>query len=153
MNHKHGMCGTPTWQSWQMMRRRCAGYTPTHKERYTDRGITVCERWQDFANFLADLGERPDGKTLDRIDNNLGYSPENCRWATSQEQRLNKSNTRWLTLNGVTKCARQWAKDLGLSQMTVLKRIKAGWPMEEVLSAKHFHEQKGRRRAPLAGAK
>lgn len=141
---KHGMCNTPTWKSWQTMIRRCRGGNDKAKW-YADRGIKVCERWKTFENFYADMGERPAGMSLDRIDNNGGYEPGNCRWATRVEQGGNKRNNVIWELNGKRQCAARWAKELGINRTTLQKRLKAGWPMEKVLSSRFFHEQKGRR--------
>lgn len=94
-NTQHGMNGTPTYRSWAAMKQRCSD-DPTrhHYPYYAARGITVCERWRNsFENFLADMGERPEGMTLDRIDVNGHYQPGNCRWADMKTQRANRRDS------------------------------------------------------------
>lgn len=88
---KHGYHNTPTYQTWECMIQRCSNPNVPSYQYYGGRGIRVCQRWlDDFKNFLSDMGERPNGKTLDRIDNEDNYYPENCRWATPKEQSENK---------------------------------------------------------------
>lgn len=90
-NFKHGLTDTPTWNSWFAMRQRCLNPKAPAYAMYGARGITVCEHWDSFLNFLADMGERPANHTIDRIDSRGNYTPENCRWATPTMQSRNTS--------------------------------------------------------------
>ena len=128
---KHGKSLTPAYRSWSGMKRRCQLKTMRF---YGQRGITMCERWESFENFLADMGERPEGMTLDRIDPNGNYEPGNCRWATRSEQAINRRSTRLIELDGTKKCLTQWARDLGLSPSTIQTRLDSGWPLREALT-------------------
>ena len=86
----HGMWQTPTYRSWYAMKRRCTNQKYRDFRLYGGRGIKVCDRWKSFENFFADMGVRPEGKTLDRIDNDGNYESGNCRWATPKEQQANR---------------------------------------------------------------
>lgn len=93
------------------MNKRCKESAP-QRRYYFDRGITVCERWKSFPNFLADMGHRPEGTTLDRIDVNRGYEPGNCRWATATEQRNNRRDVKLYTYAGKTMTLTDWIREI-----------------------------------------
>lgn len=104
----HGLTRTPTYRSWQHMIRRCFDKKHNRYEIYGGRGIKVCERWLEFMNFLSDMGIRPEGMSLDRINNDADYKPENCRWATPKQQTNNRhislANEESLFKQGLRKC-------------------------------------------------
>jgi len=113
---RHGMAESPLYQTWCCMRTRCTNINKDNYRNYGDRGITVCERWDKFENFYADMGDRPEGLTIERRDNSKGYSPENCKWATQKEQQRNRRNNRMIKYLGKTKCLAAWAEYLGISK-------------------------------------
>lgn len=133
----HGLADSiPEYAIWLAMRRRCLTPTCSHYERYGGRGITICPAWTDFAVFLRDLGRRPSSRhTLERIDNDGPYSPENCRWATQSEQMRNTRATRLLTCHDQTLCMTAWAEVSGLKVSTIHARLKRGWTVERTLHA------------------
>lgn len=106
----------PEHYTWRTMVQRCHNPNAQAYHLYGGRGITVCERWKKYENFLADMGKRPTGATLDRIDNNKGYSPDNCRWASRSEQQKNKSTTRRYTDGVFTGTLVECAKHIGISK-------------------------------------
>lgn len=144
----HGMTDSRTFVSWDSMKQRCLNTNHKSYGDYGGRGITVCERWlESFNNFLADMGERPEGKSLDRIDNDKGYEPTNCRWATHVEQGNNRRSSRLLTHAGKTQTAIQWAREYGLGPKTLLYRLKAGWSLKESLTMETNYANKWEREA------
>lgn len=130
------MPSSPTYSTWSGMKARCGNPTNISYRKYGARGITVCERWMEFRNFLADMGERPAGTTLDRIDTTGNYEPGNCRWATPKQQRHNSRQTvEILEHNGRRQCLTDWSKEVGIHVRTLWKRIHiSGWPVERALS-------------------
>jgi hypothetical protein len=119
----HGKGATAEHRSWTAMRTRCNNPKQLAWPNYGGRGITVCERWDSFENFLADMGERPSGCSLDRIDNNGNYEPGNCRWATKAEQSNNRRTNIFVTHDGETLTITQWCTRLGISNGAVRTRM------------------------------
>lgn len=130
----HGYYGSPTHRSWHAMLSRCTYPSVNGYENYGGRGITVCERWKKFENFLADMGERPPGTTIERKDNDQGYLPGNCRWATNKEQRRNCRQNRLITFNGRTMCVADWADLIGVGIGVLQNRLVKGWTIERALT-------------------
>lgn len=128
--------GHPLYATWCSMLYRCCN--PKHKSfrHYGGRGIRVCRRWKtSFENFVTDMGPRPEGMQLDRYpDNNGDYKPSNCRWATRSQQHRNKRNNHLLTFKGKTMTMWDWADRMGIDPMSLFRRIKHGWTVEEALS-------------------
>jgi len=117
-----------------MMIQRCENKKLPSYLDYGGRGITVCERWHKYENFLADMGRKPSkNHSLDRMNNEKGYSRSNCRWATRKEQVLNKRSNRIVTHEGVAKTLTEWAEDAGLARSVLRQRLESGWDVERSL--------------------
>ncbi len=135
----HGMRETPTYTCWANINSRCLNKNRSNYAYYGGRGITVCDRWHrdtpnSFENFLADMGERPTPQhSIDRIDNDGPYSPDNCQWSDLTQQANNKRNCRILTYGDEAKTVAQWARDLDIADNTLRSRVTRGWTDAQAL--------------------
>jgi len=153
-NRKHGQRSGEFYEgkrprgyaAWVNMRQRCTNPHRRDFENYggrwnsscRSRPITFCLRWEEFENFIADMGAPPPGATLDRIDNMDDYRPGNCRWVSRAVQNLNKRNCVRYTLNGKSQTLAEWARETGIGRVTMLKRIQRGVPLGLALSVKGY---------------
>jgi len=134
--YRHGWSGQPTHNIWLTMRQRCHNPNSRSYAQYGARGIYVCDRWREsFEAFLADMGPQPSpDHSIDRIDCDGPYSPQNCRWATKKTQANNCRRNRVLAYGGKTQTVAQWADELGVSPFTLYQRLSHGWSTEETLT-------------------
>ena len=131
----HHMFGTPEYSSWASMKARCLNENNSRYHRYGSRGIRICDRWLSFEGFYADMGPRPPGFSLDRIDNDGHYEPGNCAWIPMRDQGRKTCRIRNLTHNGVTRSIAEWARHLGVKPHAISMRLnKYGWTVEKALS-------------------
>jgi hypothetical protein len=148
---KHGMYKSKVYHAWQTMRDRCNNSNNARFHRYGGRGITVCDRWHEFDNFYADMGDAPHGTSLDRIDTDGNYEPSNCRWATPKQQSNNTSTNTHVTYNGKTQTLAEWAAELGIPYSRIVYRHARGWTPPELFNddnlkgktVKHLVEYEG----------
>lgn len=138
---RHGLSDHELYDTWKNMMDRC--YTPTHRSypHYGGRGIRVEKEWHDVTRFITDMPIRPAGWTLDRIDNNGNYGPDNCRWASRETQANNTSVNHRLTYRGATRTIAQWSRIRGLLESTIRERINAGWTVEKALSGGNLRRE------------
>jgi len=135
-NRRRHSLTTPEYRVWVSMKTRCLNPNNRTFARYGGRGIGVCARWLTFSNFLADMGQRPSAShSLERRNNNGPYSPDNCCWATSEQQAKNRRSNHRITFNGQTKNLEEWADALGINRQTLSTRLnQQGWPVEKALT-------------------
>lgn len=152
---RHGMTDSPTWKTWKSMLDRC--YLREHKsfKDYGSRGISVCPSWHTYENFLVDMGLRPDGLQLDRVNNDLNYAPGNCRWATPKQNCNNRRNSVFLEHNGDRLTIAQWAARLRCDPSALGNRLRNGWSVPEALTRpiKKQRNNRSNRLRPNTGAK
>lgn len=131
---KHGECKvsgkSPTYRSWASMVSRCTDPNVKEYKNYGGRGIRVCERWQDFRNFKADMGARPPKTTLERKDTNGNYTPDNCCWADWHTQGNNRRNNHFVTVCGEPMTMMQASRKLGIHYGRIRYAVKKNWPLE-----------------------
>lgn len=130
-NYRHGMYGTPTYKSWSEMKCRC---DHANHSRGLYKDVSYCDRWSDFRNFYEDMGERPDGTTLDRIDTFGNYEPTNCRWADIITQENNRRNNVKYEIDGEMLTLPQIARKYGISRSNLANKIYLlGWDMNDAV--------------------
>lgn len=132
----HGDSNSPEFRTWTAIQTRCHCKTSKDYENYGARGLVVCDRWRSsFSLFLEDMGRRPSPKhQIERVNNNLGYNPENCIWATVKAQANNRRSNHILEFSGKSMTVSQWAERLGIWKGTIRMRLKAGWSVEQALT-------------------
>lgn len=134
---KHFQSTTLTYKVWDSMVRRCTSTTCYAYPNYGGRGIDVCDRWMGehgYTNFLADMGKKPDGLSIDRIDNGRGYAPGNCRWADTKTQARNRRGCVHLTHAGHTMTVAEWAESVGIQENTLRERLSRGWSTSRAIT-------------------
>ena len=138
--HGHSSAATrsPTYRSWHSMKQRVKNPKSIGAKNYMGRGIDMHPEWESFANFLRDMGERPPGTSLERVNNDLGYHPGNCKWATRAEQLRNRRNNVFIEHDGKRLTVKDWSDLTGIPFTTLRTRMKAGWPTERILDPTRF---------------
>lgn len=131
----HGRSDSPEHVAWSHMIQRCTNPSCAEYPNYGGRGITVCDEWRNAQRFLDDMGNRPSPEhSLERLNNELGYSKSNCVWATRHAQQRNKRTTRNVTWLGRTQCAKDWALEMGVNPHTFNERLRRGWTVERAMT-------------------
>lgn len=154
---KHGLYNShkAEYRCWQNMIQRCHNPSNSAYHLYGARGIFVCDRWRDSVeNFIADMGERPDGMSLDRINNNGSYSPHNCRWATTKMQNRNHRGCVFIEYLGKRQTIIEWSEETGIDHRTIHSRYKKGFLPEQIFNPDKFiqHQPKINSKSGLLGA-
>ena len=130
----HGMYRSAEYRIWKAMKQRCTNPSHGHYDRYGGRGITVCDAWMEFDGFFRDMGNRPEGATLERVDNDKGYEPGNVIWASRLAQANNRITNSKLEFRGRELTVAEWSRVTGLNSRAIAKRIASGWSVERALT-------------------
>jgi len=134
-NKTHGDADSVEYGIWCGIKNRCTNKNVKSYKDYGERGITICDRWLVYENFLADMGRRPKGCSIDRINNEGNYEPDNCKWSTRSEQQNNKRTNHIIEYNGERLNIKQWCTKLNLQYSTILRRCTLpGWTAEQILT-------------------
>jgi len=147
VNYKHGMRHTRVYRIWCGMKNRCTNPNEEAFKDYGARGITVCARWSEsFEAFYADMGDCGDNLSIERVNNDKGYEPGNCIWATRVQQARNKRSTRLLTAEGISRTPAEWAEISGLKLRTIMQRLTLGWSEQDAVTHPIVKQRAGTKR-------
>jgi hypothetical protein len=136
----HGMTGKHIYRVWSTMKERCESKKNKRYKNYGGRGIKVCKRWQSFENFFKDMGHPPSKEySLHRVDNDLGYNPKNCRWATKLEQMRNMTKNVFITFDAKRKCVSEWCETYNIPASVVWSRRRRGWNWKDAIQTPPWH--------------
>ena len=145
---KHGMSRSRTYITWSNMMNRCTRTANNRFKDYGGRGIKVCDRWLEFLNFYKDMGDRARGYSIERINNDGDYCPENCRWIPMADQQRNTRTTKHITFRGETRCIADWARELGLTEAALRYRLASqAWTFDTAMSTRKMVGTKGESRS------
>lgn len=144
MRHTHGKRHSRVYNIWCGIKARCLNPNTAAYPNYGGRGITLCEKWREFPGFYSDMGDPPPNGTIERVDNDRGYEPGNCRWASRAEQNRNKRGLHLLTVDGETRSMGSWAEQSGLKVGTIWQRIKNGWSAEAAVKTPVIRDRAGK---------
>lgn len=133
-NRTHGLSHSPEYNSWDKMLQRCENPKDNAFKNYGGRGIHVCQSWHFFGNFIRDMGPRPPGTTIDRINNNGNYERGNCRWSTRKEQNRNRRDSNLVTYEGKTQTVGAWEEEKGMTPNSLRSRLRAGWTVDRAIN-------------------
>lgn len=130
----HGQCGTGTYHSWASMKKRMTNKNCKDYKHYGGRGLKMQEDWNEYVNFLRDMGPKPEGLELERVDNEIGYFKKNCVWATHREEMANTRRNVYFIIDGIRKHQSEWCRVFKMSVATFVRRIKAKWDVKKALT-------------------
>lgn len=147
MPKSHGLSSTPMYHVWTCMKGRCYCKSNKSYKNYGARGIGVCKEWMEsymtFYEWAMSTGYKK-GLTIERIDNNKGYSPDNCRWASKAEQSRNRRNVICVSHNGEAKCLAEWSREVGINRSTIKSRLKTGMTIDEAFEKTDWRKNNAR---------
>lgn len=139
----HGKSKTPDYMIWRSMKTRCTLPTVATYHHYGGRGISVCSQWMEsFETFMKDMGPRPPGYSIERINNDGNYEPSNCKWASKSEQSINRRNSKFLEHDGLKLTQHEWSLKTGLSSQNIYTRLRMGWSVHRALTTPVNHPKK-----------
>ena len=150
---KHGMYKTRVYRIWVGMHQRCYNKNSNQYHKYGGRGIKVCKRWHKFENFLEDMGEPPEGMSIDRKNNNRGYTPANCRWTNPRKQANNRRTNVYINYDGKKQTIAEWAREYDIPYHVIKHRVSIGWRPPKLFNKESYQGKTSKYQLEYGGKK